>query len=245
MSTRTLTVGPNPALAIENVGGDLVIEGWERTELEARGDDLHQLEQNGSAIHISCGGDLNLSVPRGSSLNLNFVGGDVRLENLDGSIAISFVGGDAQLRNLMGPVSLAGVIGGDTQMENVSKISMEAHRSGIGSDISAKVRRKVEEATRRAERKTREAEQKARHVEFKVRDAERKMSHAGHGLHSMKANLDLGRWKWNMAPGSFPSGGAGDSASDEERMAILKMLQDKKITAEDAEKLLAALEGGA
>ena len=32
-------------------------------------------------------------------------------------------------------------------------------------------------------------------------------------------------------------------ASDEERMAILKMLQEKKITAEDAEKLLAALEG--
>ena len=32
-------------------------------------------------------------------------------------------------------------------------------------------------------------------------------------------------------------------ASDEERMAILKMLQEKKITAEEAEKLLAALEG--
>jgi hypothetical protein len=33
-------------------------------------------------------------------------------------------------------------------------------------------------------------------------------------------------------------------ATDEERMAILKMLQEKKITAEDAEKLLSALEGG-
>ena len=33
-------------------------------------------------------------------------------------------------------------------------------------------------------------------------------------------------------------------ASDEERMAILKMLQDKKITAEEAEKLLVSLEGG-
>ena len=32
-------------------------------------------------------------------------------------------------------------------------------------------------------------------------------------------------------------------ASDEERLVILKMLQDKKISAEDAEKLLAALEG--
>jgi hypothetical protein len=34
------------------------------------------------------------------------------------------------------------------------------------------------------------------------------------------------------------------SATDEERLAILKMLQDKKITAEEAEKLLSSLEGG-
>ncbi len=32
--------------------------------------------------------------------------------------------------------------------------------------------------------------------------------------------------------------------SDEERLAILKMLQEKKITSEEADKLLAALEGG-
>ena len=31
--------------------------------------------------------------------------------------------------------------------------------------------------------------------------------------------------------------------SDEERLTILRMLQDKKISMEDAEKLLAALEG--
>jgi hypothetical protein len=32
--------------------------------------------------------------------------------------------------------------------------------------------------------------------------------------------------------------------ADEERMAILKMLQEKKITSEQAEQLLNALEGG-
>jgi hypothetical protein len=32
--------------------------------------------------------------------------------------------------------------------------------------------------------------------------------------------------------------------SDEERMTILKMLQEKKITSEEADKLLVALEGG-
>jgi hypothetical protein len=35
-----------------------------------------------------------------------------------------------------------------------------------------------------------------------------------------------------------------DPVSEEERLAILKMLQEKKITAEQAEQLLQALEGG-
>ena len=35
-----------------------------------------------------------------------------------------------------------------------------------------------------------------------------------------------------------------DPVSDEERMTILRMLAEKKITSEEAEKLLSALEGG-
>ncbi len=44
---------------------------------------------------------------------------------------------------------------------------------------------------------------------------------------------------------SHPHGPVETSApvSDEERLSILKMLQEKKITVEEAEKLLAALEG--
>jgi hypothetical protein len=35
----------------------------------------------------------------------------------------------------------------------------------------------------------------------------------------------------------------GEPVSEDERLAILKMLQEKKISMADAEKLLAALEG--
>jgi len=35
----------------------------------------------------------------------------------------------------------------------------------------------------------------------------------------------------------------GEPVSDTERLSILKMLQEKKITTDEAEKLLAALEG--
>ncbi len=54
------------------------------------------------------------------------------------------------------------------------------------------------------------------------------------------------RWKVNLNP-DYPvsSVEAGqDTVTDEERMAILKMLQDKKITAAEADQLLNALEGG-
>ena len=35
-----------------------------------------------------------------------------------------------------------------------------------------------------------------------------------------------------------------EAVSDQERMSILKMLAEKKITSDEADKLLAALEGG-
>jgi hypothetical protein len=41
-----------------------------------------------------------------------------------------------------------------------------------------------------------------------------------------------------------PAPPKSEPVAEEERMAILKMLQEKKITAEQAEQLLQALEGG-
>ena len=104
---------------------------------------------------------------------------------------VSFVGGDAVLRNLKGQVSLTGMVGGDTKLENVSRVSMDAKQHGAGSDISDQVRRKVEQATRRAE-------QKMRRTESKIKIAEHKL----HRHAQIRANIDVGRWKWNVTPGS-------------------------------------------
>jgi hypothetical protein len=56
----------------------------------------------------------------------------------------------------------------------------------------------------------------------------------------------VGRWNWDVGPGSVPPPPPSQSepVAEEERMAILKMLAEKKITAEQAEQLLSALEGG-
>ncbi|HRQ33012.1 MAG TPA: hypothetical protein PLM89_07905 [Anaerolineales bacterium] len=61
------------------------------------------------------------------------------------------------------------------------------------------------------------------------------------------AQRATGRWSWDVksavkppAPPEPPS----QMATEEERLSILKMLADKKITAQQAEELLNALDGG-
>jgi hypothetical protein len=132
--------------------------------------------------------------------------------------------------------------GGDIRISNRADAGDSAEDfgnfAGVGMDWSGfgeRISRRVEQATARAQRKIDEA---TRRIEQKTRDAER------HGRR-FKGGLEIGRWKWDL--GSTPKGvpvPPKSPVSDEERLMILKMLQEKKITAEEAEKLLASLEGG-
>ncbi len=93
---------------------------------------------------------------------------------------------------------------------------------GLGRSVGERISQRVQEAARRAERK---AETIARQVERQ----RRQRAHPG-------------RWQWDV-PACRPPKPA-EPVSEEERLMILKMLSEKKITAEEAERLLSALEGG-
>ncbi len=231
MTTQKLPVAAEDSVAARRVGGDVHIKGWDQAELQAHGDSV-RVEKGEGSIVISCGGDLELSVPRGASLMVSGVGGDATLEGLSGSVELGLIGGDAILHDLSGAVVFTGPVGGETHMENVAHFSMKPGNRGPSFDISdrlnERVRQRVEHATRRAEAKIKKAEQKA-HRYAQIR------AHYADGI----------RWNWDNAAGASQSSGQAEAVSDEERMAILRMLQDKKITSEQAEKLLAALEGKA
>ena len=111
----------------------------------------------------------------------------------------------------------------------------------IPPDLSDRINRRVEEAMRRAQTKVeaarnrnearvnaamRRAEAKARAAEVRARGWHGRVVVGGHGVN---------------VSGQMPE--RGEPVNDTERLAILKMLQEKKITLEEAEKLLAALEG--
>ena len=65
---------------------------------------------------------------------------------------------------------------------------------------------------------------------------ERKMRHA-----ARRRNARM-KWTWDLE--SMPKAPKREPVSEDERMTILRMLAEKKITAEQAEELLSALEGG-
>jgi hypothetical protein len=103
--------------------------------------------------------------------------------------------------------------------------------SPLPPDFSERLTRTVEAATRRAQLKTDAA---MRRAEAKMRAAERRSVHMG---------VSVGRWGGSVERPVAPPPPPSEPVSDEERLSILRMLQEKKITREEAEKLLAALEG--
>ncbi len=211
MSTQTMPVGTGDAIEINQVGGDLVIQGWERAELQARGDRI-RIEKKEGAVALTCSGDVVAHLPQAARLSVNGVGGDVKIENISGSVELGLVGGDASLVNLSGPVQLNGPLGGDTHMENVTKLSMGSIVGRPDFNLGERIRQKVEHATRRADLRVKRVE-------------------------------DRGRFRPSGVPAEATTMPVQEPVSEEERMAVLRMLQDKKITSEQAEKLLSALDG--
>lgn len=131
--------------------------------------------------------------------------------------------------------------GGDVRVSNRADAGESAEDfgnfAGVNFDWSGfgdRISKRVEEATRRA----------AKRVEDAARRAER---HAERQARRGRGGLVVGGWNWDLPgvpkpPGPPPP--TGEPVSEEERMAILKMLAEKKITAQQAEELLNALEGG-
>ncbi len=122
----------------------------------------------------------------------------------------------------------------ENQMENLTRIGQ---RSGLSPE---QLERITERARAASERASARAKAKMQRVEEKLR---RKLEHAR--LQAERAARDRRRrsvqFTWMAEPP--PTETEREPVTDEERLMILKMVEDKKITLEEAEKLLKALEG--
>ena len=116
----------------------------------------------------------------------------------------------------------------EAQMADMQR-KLEERLAGIPYVDSEKVARRAQEA---AERARRQAQRTAERAQARAERAARKHEHRGHAM----------RWSWSAPQPPKPP---AEPVSDTERMAILKMVADKKITADEASRLLTALEGEA
>jgi hypothetical protein len=104
--------------------------------------------------------------------------------------------------------------------------------------ISQQIQEATQNAQRHRERTERRVEAAMRRAEEKMRASERRSKFMG----VVVGRVNAGRPP-SPTPPPAPPAPISEPVSDAERLAVLKMLQDKKISLQDAEKLLAALEG--
>ncbi len=241
MTQKTFTTSSKPNIIIKMVGGNLNASGSDLELVTVTStDSTLDAVQDGDKIIFSSHSNLTLEVPRNANLTIQFVGGNTDLENLSGETVIQFIGGVTSMNNV-------------TKVKNLSsrdapaKDFMKDFAKDFGkdfnplpADFSERISRKVEKATQKVHEHVEEASRRAqKHAEQAARRAERQTRG-----HNVRANVSIGRWNWDIASKGTPPAPPSEPVTDEERMTILKMLQQKKISAEDAEKLLSALDGG-
>ena len=225
-------------VTLDSVADDLALRGARGNIKVNVGEDVVvYLEPKANGEYtVHAGDDILLVLPKSANATVSMQGDEIDIDWQgiepdeeatervvvlgDGSAKINLTaGGDVRVTNRADA--------GESAEEFGNFAGLNFDWSGFGDRISRqvtdRVTKRVEEATRRAER----------HAERHVRQG--------------KSGLVVGRWNWDFkgtpkppTPPTPPS----EPVSEDERMAILKMLAEKKITAQQAEELLSALDGG-
>jgi DUF4097 and DUF4098 domain-containing protein YvlB len=234
---------------LESVSDDLYVRGLSGN-LNARveGDAVLYLQPaEGCAVNVSAEGDILLHMSPRTNAALTLSAGDaddIRVEmpgvpKRDGSNPRSIIlgnGGGAVI-NLTAEGDVM-VTSRESDWESAAEFDFGGSWP-LPDDFSERINRRVQEATTRAGQK---AEAAARRMEAGMRRAEESMRHAEDNMRRQQERRFS--FNWSGGRGGKPSVSPTEAVTDEERMTILRMLQEKKINSEQAETLLSALEGG-
>jgi len=227
---------------VEQVGGDVslstALAKGASYRFQARGDISAKVEASDGARLTLEGGDIHCRLPlqvseRSSRRVVGTLGeGSAELTlQAKGDLSVSERGeswgpaGEAQWEFQMD----AWTQQFEAQMADMQR-KLEERLANIPFVEGEKAARRAQEA---ADRARRQAERAADRARVRAERASRKHGQRGVGFHV----------SWPSSPQSPKP--AGEPVSDAERLAILKMVADKKITADQASKLLSALEGEA
>ena len=215
----------------------------------------------GASYRLTTDGNLRAYVPMNGSLNISLKASGrihsrvpgLEFEGQEGEMQGVLGGGEATLEaDVGGNITLRPV---DVGEETGEEFEFAADLEGLGAAIEARIaeamtevetrldeslghidsdriRRRVEHATDQALRATERVTEKARH------QAERAAEHA-----RMRTERAERRWQRVSGKPRPPKPPKPPKLSDDERLRVLKMVEEGKISPEQAAELLAALEG--
>lgn len=204
------------------VGGDAQLElefkPGEAYLTKAGGDIDLRVNGGGATLTLACQGDLRTRLPL-----TNWAGNDQSGRGVygDGSASVSLsAGGDLLVRpakpDRFDPDALS------DQVESMIESAMSQFESQM-----SKVQRDLAERWNQSGQAQRAAERAQRSAERLKRRTER----------------TAGAWSTAYTPPARPPAPPSEPVSDEERLLVLKMVQEGKLSVDEAAKLLAAMEG--
>lgn len=115
MFEKRFDTGTSPILTIR-CKGDLRVRGWAEPTVLVNGDET-EIDHQIDALIIEAQGELNLMVPALATINIESVGGDLAIKNIEGVLELATASGDVSLRNI-GEVS-GMVVHGDLDGRNI------------------------------------------------------------------------------------------------------------------------------
>jgi hypothetical protein len=240
-------------VTLDSVADDLALRGGHGNIKVNVGEDVVvYLEPKADGVYSVIAGDhILLVLPPNANATLNLHGDKIHvdwpgMENEEDVIERGVTLGDGSAKitlNAGGDIRVTNNADAGNSAEDFGNFAgLNFDWSGFGERISRQVERATGQAARRVEQAMHRSERLANDA---ARRAER---HAERQSRRWKGNVNVGRWNWDFGPGKGtpppPPPPGSEPVAEEERMAILKMLAEKKITAEQAEQLLSALEGG-
>ena len=212
-------------LAVSNVGGDASLQmslaAGKAYTVKAGGDVILRVEGGGGQFALNCQGDLRVRLPM-----TNWSGNDRSATGTygDGSAQVTLTArGD--LLVLPGTAGAASFDpdGLSEQVEAMIESAMsqfESQMSQVQRDLEQRFGKFDKHAEKAAERAARSAERAKR-----------------------RAERAASAWSFSFGRPPTPSAPPSEPVSDQERLMILKMVEEGKITADQAAQLLSALEG--
>ena len=189
-------------------------------------------------------GDAHLSLSADGNVVLDTHAPDIEVEDFDVELGPEVEGmAEAVSQQISQQVESQVRMIEDQLNSQLSGLSMRMSAAGLSAEqarrIEERARETGERAASRAQEKMRRAQEK---MEQKMAAMQRKMEMRNRQREHLHRQ-GRSSWSFNIPTPPVPPAPMGEPVSEDERLMILRMLEQKKISMEEAEQLLSALEG--